>query len=486
MCKVFVLAEPAAHVKAEPAVHLHAVKSVNQVLRLFYARGGILAAGEGHVVVGVHFLVALAQPCERERERVLAVLPAEIEPHVESVGATTVAYRVIHKVGVGVIGVVLFAVVAAVVAAARVLEEREPAVASHGVGAHHVEPPAELARRARLEFVIVAHEVVDYRAARALVVVLAHRAVDVFHVYLAIELRSVARLVAEFHGGRRRGVAGRVVVVPVDERAHGAELGSLAAYHALLDDVNPEFVGFHAETVEHEGLDVVVVNAVALVRHLVPGVGTLLRVGFRPLGRATVRTTRVAIEPRIEGAEQEVVTEDARRKFPVQAVVIRGAAHQDVVPGNLQPIDIEAPELHIAHGIFPNGVGVVRHVYIEFARVVREILVEFILVPGFEIAPERCFQEHVELLVAGAETEGKERVEVFLVTAGVLERDAQAAPVAPEPVGGIYREGGVGGAAVEPEVEIGAYLEIAALARLRGRRVCMAESGHRQRAKSYG
>ena len=166
--------------------------------------------------------------------------------------------------------------------------------------------------------------------------------------------------------------------------------------------------------------------------------------------------------------------------------MIRGAAHQDVVPGNLQPFDIEAPELHVAHGIFPHGVGVVRHVYIEFARVVREILVEFILVPCFEIAPERCFQEHVELLVAGAETEGKERVEVFLVTASVFERDAQAAPVAPEPVGGIYREGGVGGAAVEPEVEIGAYLEIAALARLRGRRVCMAENRHRQRAKSYG
>lgn len=485
--EVFVLAETASHIKAEPAVHLHLVERIYQVLGFFHAGGGILAAGEGHVVVGVHFLVALAQPCESERERVLTVLPAEIEPQVESVGATAVAYRVIHKIGVGVIGVVLFAVVAAVVAAARVLEEREPAIASHGVGAHHVKPPAELAVERGRKFVIVAHEVVDYRAARALVIVLAHRAVDVFHVYLAIELRAVARLVAEFHGGRRRRVAGRVVVVPVDERAHGAELGSLAAYHALLCDVNPELFGLDAELVEHEGLDVVVVGAVALVCHLIVALGAFLRVGLGTHGRAAGRmVNHIAVEPGVERAEQEIVAEHAGSKFPAQAVMVGGAAHQDVVPGNLQVVEREPPELHVAHGVFPHGVGVVRHVYIEFARVVREILVKVILVPGLEIAPERGFQKHVETLVAGAETEGEERVEVFLVTAGGFERNLQATPVAPEPVGGIYREGGVGGAAVEPEVEIGAYLEIAAFARLRGRRVCMAQGSQAKCAEGYG
>lgn len=417
----------------------------------------------------------------------LAILPAKIEPHVKCVRTATVAYRVIHKVGIGIIGVVLFAEVAAVIAAARVLEEREFAVASHGIGAHHVEAPVELTVECSREFVVVAHEVVDDGAARALVIVLAHRAVDVFHVYLAVELRAVACLVTEFHGGRRRCVAGRVVVVPVDERTHGAEFRSLAAYHALFGNVYPEFFGLDTELVEHEGLDVVVVRAVALVRHLVVALGAFLRVGLGTHGRASgIVIHHVAVQPGIEGTEQKVVAEHACREFPAQAIVVRSTTHQDVVLGNHQVVKCKAPELHVAHGVFPHGVGVVRNVYVEFTRVVREILVKVVLVPGLQIATERGFQEHVEALVARTETEGEERIEVVLVTAGVIERNLETAPVAPEPVGGIYREGGVGRAAVEPEVEVGTYLEIARLARLRGRRVRKARDRKSEYAKNEG
>ena len=166
--------------------------------------------------------------------------------------------------------------------------------------------------------------------------------------------------------------------------------------------------------------------------------------------------------------------------------MVRSATHQDVVLGNHQVVKCKAPELHVAHGVFPYGVGVVRNVYVEFTRVVREILVKVVLIPGLQIATERGFQEHVETLVARTETEGEERVEVVLVTAGVIERNLETAPVAPEPVGGIYREEGVSRAAVEPEVEVGTYLEIARLARLRGRRVRKAHGRKSEYAKNEG
>ena len=56
---------------------------------------------------------------------------------------------------------------------------------------------------------------------------------------------------------------------------------------------------------------------------------------------------------------------------------------------------------------------------------------------------------------------------MFLVAAGVLKRNLQAAPVAAVPFRRIYREHGVGRASVQPDIEIGTNLEIAVLTRLR-------------------
>ena len=109
---------------------------------------------------------------------------------------------------------------------------------------------------------------------------------------------------------------------------------------------------------------------------------------------------------------------------------------------------------------------------------------QVVLVPGFEIAPERQVQQYVEILVGSAETEREERRHVFLVTAGVLERDLQAAPVGPVPVGGIHREIGLRRTAVKPKIGIGANLEIAVLARLRMSRSRIAQDRHRQHAKA--
>ena len=68
MGEIFVIAEAATHVETEPAVHLHAVDTVEQVLRFLNSRRRIFGTGKCHVVIGVHFLVALAEPCERKRE----------------------------------------------------------------------------------------------------------------------------------------------------------------------------------------------------------------------------------------------------------------------------------------------------------------------------------------------------------------------------------------------------------------------------------
>ena len=323
----------------------------------------------------------------------MPVLPAEIEPHVKGIRTAAVAYRIIHKVGVGVIGVVLLAVVAAVIAAAGVLEQRQLAVVRHRVGAHYVEPPREKPVPGRLHFVIVAHQVVDDGAARTLVVVFADRAVDVFHVHLGIELRAVARLVPEFGRSRRRSIARSVIIMPVNERAHGAELGSLATNHALFGNVYPELARLYTEAVEHERLDVVGIGTVALVRHLLRRRRAFLSVGLRAFGRASgSRVHVVAIEPGIERTVKEVVAEYSRSEFPMHTVVVRSAAHKDIVLGNHQVIYCETPELHKAYRVIPLGIGVVRHVDVEFARVVRKILVEVILVPRLEIAAQRRFQ----------------------------------------------------------------------------------------------
>lgn len=408
--QVLVLAAAATQIEAQPFVKLETVLNVQHVLGLFHA-GGCTFHIDGDVVIGIEFLVALTEPRRRNGKRVVAVGPAQFQPQVQSVCAATVAHGIVHKIGVGVVGLPLFAVVAAVVPATGVLQERKPAVVGGRVGADHLETPGVFAKAVGLDLMEIAHHVVQNRTVRPLVVVFAYGAVDVFHVDLAVEFGAVRRLVAKFQGRHGGGIACSVVVVPIDEGADGTEFQGLAPHHALLHHIGPELVGLYAKTVEHQVLDVVSVGAITLVRYLSAGVGAFLVVGLGAYRRAARRVVRhIAEEPRVQGAEHEIVTENAGGEFPVDTVVVGRASHQDVVLGDFQIVGAEAAELHETHAVVPLGIGVVGHVDVQLAGLVGEIRFPVVLIPGLQILAERRFQKHLEILVTCTEAKRKERV----------------------------------------------------------------------------
>ena len=292
------------------------------------------------------------------------------------------------------------------------------------IGTHGVEAPRERSVAACRDFLIVSRHVADHTAVRALVVIFAHGAVDVFHANLSVKTGALNRGKAEFKRGDRLGVAAREIVVQEHERVHGAEFQVLATHHAFFDHISPEMFRFDTDTVVHEIFHILVVDSVALIGGLLVFFGAFL---FRRLGACRVTASRfvrfagdIVKEPRVQGRKQEVVAEDARLEFPVQTVVVRHAANRQVVRGYLEVFGIEAAQLHIAHGIIPQCVGVDGHADVEFARLVGKVRLEVTIVPGFDILAERGFQKEMEITVARTERKRKERLDMFLVAASVF------------------------------------------------------------------
>ena len=170
MGQVFVLAATTTQVEVQPLVELELVLNVQHVLGLFHARSGTLYINRD-VVVHIEFLVALTEPCQRNSQRVGSVGPAQFQPQVKSIRATTVANRIIHKVGVGIVRIALLAIVATVVATAGVLQERKPTVVGGGVCTDPLETPGIFAKTVGLDLMEIASHVVQNGAVGALVVI---------------------------------------------------------------------------------------------------------------------------------------------------------------------------------------------------------------------------------------------------------------------------------------------------------------------------
>ena len=343
------------------------------------------------------------------------------------------------------------------------------------VGANHVEAPGECSVTARRNFLVIARHKADHAAVRALVVIFAHGAIDVFHVNLAIELGGANRCETQFKRGHGLGVTARKIVVQEHERIHRAEFQFLAANHAFFNHISPKVRRFDTDAVVHEILHVVIVNAVALVGCLLAVFRALLFCRFGAFGRATgFRIDNVVKEPSVQRAHQEVITEYAGLEPPMQTIVVRGSAQGEVVRRDFQ-IRVKTAQLHIAHRVVPQGVGINRHANVEFARLVGKVCLEVAIVPGFDILAERRFHQEMEILVARTKAKRKERFNMFFVAATVFERHTKPTPIVAIILGRIDSERRVSRTTVKPEIKIRTNLEIA-LVRRRIRRFCKSQS----------
>ena len=186
---------------------------------------------------------------------------------------------------------------------------------------------------------------------------------------------------------------------------------------------------FNTNAVVHEILYVIVVNTIALVTRLFTRLRAFLRGSFRTFGRATgFRINHIVKEPSVQRAEQKVIAENARLESPMQTIVIRSSAQSKIVRRNFQ-VRSKTAQLHITHRVIPQGVSVNRNANIEFTRFVGKVRLEFTVVPGFDIFAKRRFHQEMKIFVARAETEFKEWLDMFFVTATVFKRNAKPTPI---------------------------------------------------------
>ena len=178
------------------------------------------------------------------------------------------------------------------------------------------------------------------------------------------------------------------------------------------------------DTVVHKIFHVLVVDTVTLVGCLLVLFGTLLLGG---LGTSGITASRfvgfagdIVKEPRIQGRKQEIVAENARLELPMQTVVIRRTANRQVIRGHLQIVGGKTSQLHIAHGVVPQGIRVNGHANVEFARLVGKVRLVLAIVPCFDILAERGFQKEMEIAVTRTERKRKERLDMFLVAACIF------------------------------------------------------------------
>ena len=237
---------------------------------------------------------------------------------------------------------------------------------------------------------IVTHHVIDDGAVRAHLFIFTDRACNVFHIDLAIELCTVRSLVTKFYRRCRRCITRCVIIVPEHKRIDGAEFQGLAANHTLFNNINPELFRIHAKSVENHVLHIFRIRTIALVTHLTTRRCTFLGIRFATFRRAARFVIyHIVKKPRIQGTQQKVIAKNANIQIPMDSIVIRQAANENIIFRYFQIFGIEPTKLNKAYRIFPFSISIYRNIDVKFTRLVSKVRFEFTIEPGFQILSQR-------------------------------------------------------------------------------------------------
>ncbi len=404
--------------------------------------------GKRFVVIRIELLVALPEPGEFHVPPVPPERPFHRKPQILCVRTAPISQRIIDKEHVREIRIGLRAIVGAIHAAARILEQREPFVPRGRVRENRVQAKAERTEPVRLDRLAIADQMAQ-DVPRRILSGFSDRALDVVDSQLVVEARPANRAKSQFERGVRLRVSRRIVVVPEHERVDGPEFDLLAADDGLLDHVEPDARQIHAQTVIDERLVGFRIDAVSLVVYL--------QVRLLPdFGRGidfAARRGRRAVQVRIQRADEKVVAENSRRKVPENRVVIGRAAESERV-GRRPHVRLEAPCLDKSRTVFPLGKSLDGNVDVEVVGQVGRVRRKVVLVPRFDILPERQVEIDGETAITSAEVQFEHRIDGF-VLASRFQRNLQPAPVCAVAIDRVRGEGPRLGRTVKSESDPG-------------------------------